>query len=109
METGRAARKAQTCEAIKTQARRLFIAHGYEAVTIRWIASAAGRTTGAIFAHFEDKADLYRQAMDAEVPDLPAFVAFVAGLHLTERADPAFKEVVRQALSLHERAGGQAK
>lgn len=53
--------KAQTYQRVLDAARGLFAAEGgYEAATIRDIAKAAGMSTGAVFANFEDKADLYK-------------------------------------------------
>lgn len=40
----------------------------YEAVTIRVIAKAAGKSTGAIFANWSGKEDLWREAMGFEPP-----------------------------------------
>lgn len=57
-------RQAQACA---TRARvvqaggAMFAALGYEAATIRTIAAAGGLSTGAVFAHFDDKAALYRE------------------------------------------------
>jgi len=44
-------------------ARNLFSEEGYEGATIRDIAAAAGMSTGAVFANFRDKADLFREIM----------------------------------------------
>lgn len=45
------------------QARKLFVAHGYETVTTRQIAQAAGKSTGAVFAHWSGKDELFAEAM----------------------------------------------
>ena len=39
------------------------MARGYDAATVRDIAAAAGLSTGAVFASFTDKADLFGQVM----------------------------------------------
>ncbi|HEX2802076.1 MAG TPA: helix-turn-helix domain-containing protein, partial [Phenylobacterium sp.] len=44
-------------------ARGLFSEAGYEGATIRDIANAAGMSTGAVFANFADKSDLFREIM----------------------------------------------
>ena len=44
-------------------AKRLFMQHGYEGATIRDIASAAGLSTGAVFASFTDKSDLFNEVL----------------------------------------------
>ena len=51
--------KARTRQKVLDAATALFEGDGYEAGTIRDIAKAAGMSTGAVFANFEDKAELY--------------------------------------------------
>jgi AcrR family transcriptional regulator len=48
-------------------ARRLFMSRGYEAATIRDIAAEAGLSTGAVFASFVDKTDLFDAVMAEDV------------------------------------------
>ena len=55
--------KLRTRVKVMTAARQLFSEHGYEAATIRDIARAAGMSTGAVFANFQDKADLFEAVM----------------------------------------------
>lgn len=55
----RTEQKAKTRAHILTTARELFEADGYEATTMRGIAAAAKRSTGAVFTHWKDKADLH--------------------------------------------------
>ena len=47
-------------------ARRLVAERGYEAATIRDIAAAAELSTGAVFASFTDKADLFNEVIIAD-------------------------------------------
>lgn len=61
--TRRALAKQQTRAKVLTAARRLFSEQGYEGATIRDIAAAAGMSTGAVFANFTDKSDLFREIM----------------------------------------------
>ena len=61
--TRRALAKQQTRLKVLAAARRLFSEQGYEGATIRDIASAAGMSTGAVFANFSDKSDLFREIM----------------------------------------------
>ncbi len=61
--TRRALAKQQTRSKVLAAARRLFSEQGYEGATIRDIASAAGMSTGAVFANFTDKSDLFREIM----------------------------------------------
>jgi AcrR family transcriptional regulator len=61
--TRRALAKQQTRVKVLAAARRLFSEEGYEGATIRDIAAAAGMSTGAVFANFSDKSDLFREIM----------------------------------------------
>ena len=62
--TRRSMAKQATREKILTSARDLFTLKGYEGATIRDIASAAGMSTGAVFANFNDKAELFSEILD---------------------------------------------
>jgi AcrR family transcriptional regulator len=59
----RAKSKLKTRRRVLDAARQLFMERGYDAATIRDIASAAGLSTGAVFASFLDKADLFNAVM----------------------------------------------
>ena len=63
VEGGRRARKARTREVILDVAKRLFEERGYEATTMRDVASAAGIAPGTIFVHFPDKGSLLIEAL----------------------------------------------
>jgi AcrR family transcriptional regulator len=60
--------KIRTRRKVLDAARALFTERGYEAATIRDIARSAGMSTGAVFANFQDKADLFEAILmeDAE-------------------------------------------
>jgi AcrR family transcriptional regulator len=64
--TRRAMAKQRTRQRLLGAARRLFTSRGYEAATIRDIASAADLSTGAVFASFSDKADLFNEVIIAD-------------------------------------------
>ena len=68
--TRRALAKQQTRAKVLAAARRLFSEEGYEGATIRDIASAAGMSTGAVFANFTDKSDLFREIMVTDMAAL---------------------------------------
>ena len=70
MPTRRALAKQQTRAKVLAAARRLFSEHGYEGATIRDIAAAAGMSTGAVFANFSDKSDLFREIMAQDMAQL---------------------------------------
>jgi len=75
--TRRAQAKQITYDKVLQAAKRLFIARGYEASTIRGIAAEAGMSTGAVFANFTDKTDLFHAVLNA---DLEAHLALVGGI-----------------------------
>src|SRR5687768_16532246 len=68
--TRRALAKQQTRLKVLAAARRLFSESGYEGATIRDIAAEAGMSTGAVFANFTDKSDLFREIMVADMEAL---------------------------------------
>ncbi|MFZ5718463.1 MAG: TetR/AcrR family transcriptional regulator [Pseudomonadota bacterium] len=70
--TRRALAKQQTRLKVLAAARRLFAEQGYEGATIRDIAAAAGMSTGAVFANFTDKSDLFREIMADDMDALTA-------------------------------------
>ena len=64
--TQRAMAKQRTREKILASAKSLFTEKGYEGATIRDIAAAAGMSTGAVFASFTDKSDLFNEIIGAD-------------------------------------------
>src|SRR3954447_16599249 len=68
--TRRTLAKQQTRAKVLAAARRLFSEEGYEGATIRDIAAAAGMSTGAVFANFSDKSDLFREIMISDLEQL---------------------------------------
>jgi len=64
--TRRSLAKQQTREKVLQSARRLFCERGYEAATIRDIAKAAGMSTGAVFASFSDKSELFDEIVQED-------------------------------------------
>ena len=64
--TRRALAKQLTRAKLLEAARDMFAERGYEAATVRDIAAAAGLSTGAVFASFSDKADLFNEVIVAE-------------------------------------------
>eukprot|EP01035_Chromulina_nebulosa_P023716 gene23716-30757_t len=86
--TRRAMAKQQTREKVLQAAREMFIERGYEGATIRDIARAAGMSTGAVFASFTDKPELFDAILSED------FAALVdpmqdAGTTSASRADRA--------------------
>lgn len=70
LPTRRALAKQQTRAKVLAAARRMFSEEGYEGATIRDIAAAAGMSTGAVFANFSDKSDLFREIMFNDLVEL---------------------------------------
>lgn len=64
--TRRAMAKQRTRQRLLNAARRLFTTRGYDAATIRDIAAEADLSTGAVFASFTDKADLFNAVIIAD-------------------------------------------
>jgi AcrR family transcriptional regulator len=62
----RAAGKARTRQRLIDSARRLFMDRGYEGATVRDIAAEAGLSTGAVFASFADKTELFNAVLQAD-------------------------------------------
>lgn len=59
----RQAAKARTRQKVLDAARNLFSERGYDPATIRDIARGAGMSTGAVFANFQDKAELFETVL----------------------------------------------
>jgi AcrR family transcriptional regulator len=55
----RAAAKEKTRFKLIASARECFATHGYHKTTVRMIASGAELTTGALFAHWQNKEQIY--------------------------------------------------
>jgi AcrR family transcriptional regulator len=71
--------KQRTREKILASAKALFAERGYEAATIRDIAKEAGMSTGAVFASFTDKSDLFTEIAETEQSELNAAMRQAAG------------------------------
>ena len=59
----RQAAKVRTRQKVLDAARSLFAERGYDAATIRDIAKGAGMSTGAVFANFQDKSELFEAVL----------------------------------------------
>lgn len=74
----RGEQKAATRAKLSAVARAAFHRQGYEAVTFRNLAKAAGVSTGAYFGSWKSKADLFADVMGLPAPDMGEFLARVA-------------------------------
>ena len=68
--TRRALAKQQTHRRLVAAAKTLVAERGYEAATLRDVAAMAQVSTGAVFANFTDKADLFNQVIIEGYADL---------------------------------------
>lgn len=79
--------KQRTADTVLRVARGIFETQGYEKATIREIAKAAGMSTGAVFANYQDKAELYAVAF-GHPPITPEIGrALMKGLQALQVAD----------------------
>jgi AcrR family transcriptional regulator len=62
----RALAKLRTRLALISSAKALFTVHGYADATVRGIARATEMSTGAVFANFADKADLFAEVLASD-------------------------------------------
>lgn len=67
-ETRRERSRRETRRRVMDAARFLFLNVGYFDTTIRDVAQRAGRSTGAVFANVQDKAELWREACGGPAP-----------------------------------------
>jgi len=63
----RQAAKVRTRQKVLDAARALFAERGYDPATIRDIAKGAGMSTGAVFANFQDKAELFEAVLSEDM------------------------------------------
>ena len=97
----REAAKARTRAKALKAARAAFSTTDYHAVTIRALAKSMRMTTGAIFANFTGKEDLYRQAMGMEPPlDGPLTRAAPLLLSFARRIESAMLHTPRDELDI---------
>ena len=68
--TRRALAKQQTRQRLLAAARKLVGERGYDAATLRDVAALADVSTGAVFANFTDKADLFNDVIVADLATL---------------------------------------
>jgi AcrR family transcriptional regulator len=81
MAVNRAKQRAATRQALLTEGRRQFAAHGYHHVVLADVARAAGVTKGAAYHHFDSKAGLFRAVVADVQHELGEHVATAARQH----------------------------
>lgn len=82
----RQAAKVRTRQKVLDAARTLFAERGYEPATIRDIAKGAGMSTGAVFANFQDKAELFEAVLSEDMLKLAETLKAAAAAETTLRA-----------------------
>jgi AcrR family transcriptional regulator len=82
----RQAAKIRTRQKVLDAARQLFAERGYEPATIRDIAKGAGMSTGAVFANFQDKAELFEAVLSEDLARLAETLKAAAAAEPTLRA-----------------------
>ena len=97
--TRRALAKLRTRNIVLEAAKRLFTERGYGAATVRDIATAAGMSTGAVFANFTDKADLFNEVIVADYEALAQRMRQAAERH--EQVDGALLGVLSAGFEFH--------
>ena len=81
----RQAAKVRTRQKVLDAARTLFAERGYEPATIRDIAKGAGMSTGAVFANFQDKAELFEAVLSEDMAMLAGTMEAAAAAETTLR------------------------
>jgi AcrR family transcriptional regulator len=81
----RQAAKIRTRQKVLDAARALFAERGYEPATIRDIAKGAGMSTGAVFANFQDKAELFEAVLTEDIARLAEVLKAAAAAESTVR------------------------
>ena len=82
----RQAAKVRTRQKVLDAARTLFAERGYEPATIRDIAKGAGMSTGAVFANFQDKAELFEAVLAEDLAKLAETLKAAAATESSLRA-----------------------
>jgi AcrR family transcriptional regulator len=82
----RQAAKVRTRQKVLEAARTLFAERGYEPATIRDIAKGAGMSTGAVFANFQDKAELFEAVLSEDLAKLAETLKAAAAAETALRA-----------------------
>ncbi|MCW6007980.1 TetR/AcrR family transcriptional regulator [Micromonospora sp. CPCC 205371] len=73
--------RQQTRQALLRESRHLFAAHGYGAVGLAQIVQSAGVTKGALYHHFDSKADVFRAVLEQVQGEVAEKVVAAAEAH----------------------------
>ena len=87
--------KIRTRQKVLDAGRTLFMEGGYAKATIRDIAKGAGMSTGAVFANFEDKADLLLTIGREELQFHQELLERTASVDLTMMTDAQLERIAK--------------
>ncbi len=106
-EPGEGPAPASTRERILKAAEQLFAEHGFDSVSMPGIAEASGITAGAIYKHFDGKADLFFEVVRRVVQSAPVatgeaapiapLLSSIAAMYTT----PKLKRLRQLAVEIH--------
>lgn len=89
---------------ILASAKALFRERGYEAATLRDIAREAGLSTGAVFANFSDKSDIFVKVVEEETVRV-----ITAAIDAHDTSRPLADRLHHQIMAAYEAAEGNAR
>jgi AcrR family transcriptional regulator len=97
-------KKREAREVIASTARRLFAAHGFEAVTVAQVAAAAGVSEKTVFNYFPSKEDL---AFAGREEGIAQFVAAIAEREPGTPVIDVFRTITRTVLDVFVAGGDE--
>lgn len=91
-------RRTETRSRLLESAAEVFARSGYAAASVGEIVEGAGCSTGALYAHFEGKEDLFLSLMDETIPGWGAY--YGQGVEAAESVDDALRVVAERWTAL---------
>lgn len=91
-------RRTETRSRLLESAAEVFARRGYAAASVNEIVEGAGCSTGALYAHFEGKGDLFLSLMDETIPGWAGY--YGQGVDATETLDDALRVIAERWVAL---------
>lgn len=91
-------RRTETRSRLLESAAEVFARRGYAAAAVSEIVDGADCSTGALYAHFESKGDLFLSLMDETIPGWAGY--YGQGVDATETVDDALRVIADRWLAL---------
>lgn len=91
-------RRTETRSRLLESAAEVFARRGYAAASVSEIVDGAGCSTGALYAHFEGKSDLFLSLMDETIPGWAGYYGL--GVDATKSLDDALRVVADRWVAL---------